>query len=95
MAKVNWMDVEMDKNPDVMIIDIGYVNDEPARNRADEIFALGIGKKNLVCGPSAGKLRIHMNIPKSKQKMILAALPIQAKKSWFGATHSYLGKGKS
>jgi len=87
---VDWMDVEMSKKVDVVIVDIGYVNDESARNRADEIFALGIGKKNLIWGPSTGSPRIHMNIPKSKVAKIMKALPIQAKKTWFGATHSYL-----
>lgn len=86
---VNWMDVEMFKK-DVVIVDIGYVTDESARNRADKIFALGIGKKNLVWGPSTGQPRIHMHIPKSKVSKIMKALPIQAKKTWFGATHSYL-----
>ena len=74
---------------DVMIIDIGYVTDESARNRADELFALGISKKNLVWGPSTGDPRIHICIPKSKIKKVLGALPISDKKTWFGATHSY------
>lgn len=80
----------MDEDPDVMIIDIGYANDESARNRADEIFALGISKKNLIWGPSTGQIRIHINIPKTKQKMLMEKLPISTKKTYFGATHSYL-----
>ena len=87
---VDWMDVEMSKKVDVVIVDIGYVNDESARNRADKIFALGIGRKNLIWGPSTGSPRIHINIPKSKVEKTMKALPIQAKKTWFGATHSYL-----
>jgi len=85
----NWMDVEMDNKTDVMIIDIGYVNEESARNRADAIFALGISKRNLVWGPSTVQPRIHIRIPKAKQKMVLEKLPISTKKTWFGATHSY------
>ena len=85
----NWMDVEMDKK-DIMIIDCGYVTDKDARNRADEIFDMGIGKKNLRWGASTGDPRIHIYIPKTKVKKILIALPISNKKTWFGATHSYL-----
>lgn len=85
----DWMDVEMDKKEDVMIIDIGYVTDESARNRADEIFALGVGKKNLIWGPSTGDPRIHMTIPKTKREKVMSSLPISNKKTWFGATHSY------
>ncbi|HEG44076.1 MAG TPA: hypothetical protein ENH94_08510 [Phycisphaerales bacterium] len=88
MKTPDWMDVEMDK-ADVMIIDIGYVTEQSSRDRADKIFALGIGKKNLVWGPSTGGPRIHIHIPKSKRKKVLVTLPISDKVTWFGATHSY------
>ena len=91
MAKPNWLDVEAGKT-DVMIIDIGYVTDESARNRADELFAFGIGKQNLVWGPSTGDPRIHIHIPKSKREKVLSTFPIENKKTWFGATHSYKAK---
>jgi len=87
---VDWMDVEMSEKVDVVIVDIGYVTEESARNRADELFALGIGKKNLIWGPSTVAPRIHIHIPKTKITKIMKALPIQEKKTWFGATHSYL-----
>lgn len=87
---VDWMDVEMSKKADVVIVDIGYLNEESARNRADKIFALGISKKNLILGSSTGQPRIHINIPKTKVTKVMDALPIQTKKTWFGATHSYL-----
>ena len=90
MAKKNWMDVEIDKNPDVVIIDCGYVTSQKARDHADAIFALGVSKKNLVWGASTGIARIHINIPQTKVKKIMAALPISDKKTWFGATHSYV-----
>jgi len=86
---IDWMDVEMDKK-DIVVVDIGYVTDESARNRADEFFALGIGTKNLIWGPTTGDPRIHIHIPKSKVAKIMSALPIKTKKTWFGATHSYL-----
>lgn len=92
MSKVpSWMDAEPLDGSDVsvIIIDIGYVTDESARNRADEIFALGVGKKNLIWGPSTGDPRIHLHIPKTKKDKVFAALPITDKKTWFGATHSY------
>lgn len=92
--KADWMTVEMDKDPKVMIVDCGYVNEPSARDRADAIFALGISRSNLIWGPSTGQPRIHINIPKTKQKAIIEALPISSKKSWFGATHSYLGEEK-
>ena len=87
----DWMDAEpLDGcDVDVIIVDIGYVKDEAARNRADEIFALGVGKKNLIRGPSTAGGRIHMHIPKTKKKKVFSALPISDKKTWFGATHSY------
>ena len=91
----SWMDVEMSKDPDVMIIDCGYVNEESARNRADTVFALGISRRNLTWGPSTGSVRIHISIPKTKQSMVKQALPISDKKTWFGATHSYLNYPES
>ena len=90
MATQNWMNVEMDKDPDVMIIDCGYVTKESARNHADAIFDLGISKRNLTWGPSTSDLRVHVSIPKTKQKMVKESLPISDKKTWFGATHSWL-----
>ena len=86
---VNWMDVEIDEK-DIIIVDVGYINDESARNRADKIFALGVGKKNLIWGPSTGAPRIHIHIPKTKVPKIMKALPIKSQKTWFGATHSFL-----
>lgn len=85
-----WMDVEMNKK-DIMVVDCGYVTEKKARNRADEIFAQGVGKKNLIPGPSTGNPRIHIHIPKTKIRKVVAALKISNKKTWFGATHSYLG----
>lgn len=84
-----WMEVEMDKK-DIVVVDCGYVNEQDARDRADKIFALGVGKKNLAWGPSTRERRIHILIPKVKVKKILGALPIKCEKTWFGATHSYL-----
>ena len=89
MSKTDWMDVEVDKNKDTMIIDIGYVNEESARNRADEIFALGVGRGNLIWGPTTGEARIHISIPKTKQKKVLSLPGVSDKKTWYGATHSY------
>jgi len=85
----DWMDIEMYKK-DVIIIDLGYITDEAARNRADEIIALGVGKRNLVAGPSTGSPRLHICIPSTKRKRIFEALPISDKKTWFGANYSYL-----
>ena len=90
--KTNWMDVEMADKPNVVVVDIGYLNDETARNRAYEIFALGVGRQNLIWGPSTGQMRIHIAIPKTKFTKVMAALPIQAEKTWFGSTHRYHAK---
>ena len=84
-----WMRVEMDK-ADIVVVDCGYVSEQDARDRADEIFALGVGKKNLSWGPSTREPRIHIMIPKNKTDKVLSALPILHTKSWYGATHSYL-----
>lgn len=81
----SWFEVEAEKK-NIVVIDCGYINDEAARNRADRILNLGIGRRNLECGPSN---RIFVKIPKSKQSMIFKSLPIGGK-SWFGATNSYL-----
>lgn len=91
---VNWMDVEMEKTPGIVIVDMGYINDESTRNRADKILALGVSSKNLILAPSAGSPRLHFHIPKTKVAKVMDALPIQAEKTWFGATHSYLGKNE-
>ena len=88
--KKNWMDVEMDNNQDVVIVDCGYVTSQKARDHADAIFALGVSKSNLLWGPTSGDPRIHLNIPKTKVEKVMAALPISTKKTWFGATHSYI-----
>lgn len=88
-----WMDVEIDKN-DIVVVDCGYAKKESARNRADKIFALGVGKKNLAWGPSTRGHRIHIHIPKSKVEKVLSALPISDGKSWYGATHSFLAESE-
>lgn len=85
-----WMRVEMEKE-DIVVIDCGYLSEQGARDRADEIMAIGVGKSNLASGPTGGNdPRIHIHIPPSKVKKVLGALPISNKKTWFGATHSYL-----
>ena len=91
---IDWMDVEMMKDAAVMIVDIGYVTDESARNRADEVFALGIGRANLRWAPSTGDPRIHILIPKTKQSKAREMLTISDEKTWFGATHSFTGKDR-
>ena len=85
-----WMRVEIDKE-NIVVIDCGYLEEQAARDRADQIFALGIGKKNLSWGPSTKEPRIHILIPAQKVKRVLSALPIKTEKTWYGATHSYLG----
>lgn len=87
-----WMDVENGNPNGLVVVDCGYVNDKDSRDRADRIFALGVGKSNLRWGPSTSNPRIHIIIPTKKKDKIFGALPISDKKSWFGATHSYLGK---
>lgn len=82
-----WMDVELGKQ-NIVVVDCGCVDDEGARNRADEIINLGIGKKNIELGPPN---RIFIKIPNTKQKKVFDALPISEEKTWFGATHSYVG----
>lgn len=84
-----WMRVEMYKE-DIVVVDIGYAHEKDTRCRADQICALGIGKKNFTFGPSMGRYRIHVLIPPKKVKKILEMLPISDKKTWYGATHSYL-----
>ena len=87
-----FMEVEGDKDADCMIIDIGFVTDEAARNRADQLIAAGIGRQNLIWGPSDGDPRIHLRIPATKRKKILEEFPgIKNKKTWFGANYSWLG----
>jgi len=83
------MRVEMDKE-DIVVVDCGYVSEQGARDRADQIFALGVAKRNLHWGPSTKGDRIHILIPKTKVAKIMSALPIETGKLWFGATHNYL-----
>ena len=84
-----WMRVEM-CNEDIVVVDCGNANEQNSRDRANEIFALGVGKKNLAWGPSTCEPRIHILIPTKKVGKVMAALPISDKKTWYGATHSYL-----
>ena len=85
-----WMRVEIDKEENIAVVDCGYANEQAARDRADEIFALGVGKKNLSWGPSTKEPRIHILIPPQKVQKVFAAVAISEKKTWYGATHSYL-----
>jgi len=80
-----------------MIVDCGYLHEQKARDRADQIFALGVSRRNLIFGPSSGRgmARLHIRIPKLKQAAVTKALRISDKKTWFGATHSLLGDAKS
>jgi hypothetical protein len=95
-TKNAWMEVECQVPPkDLIIVDCGYVNEQDARDRADRIFALGVSRMNLVLGPSTLAPRIHVRIPKTKIAAVLNALPISHTKTWFGATHSFLGKQQS
>ena len=86
------MDVEMDKNADVIIVDLGYLTEQAARDRADALLAAGVSKRNLIWGPSTAEQRIHINIPPRKQQKILSQFPIEKKKTWFGANYSWLTK---
>ena len=81
--------VEIDK-ADIVVVDCGYVSEQGARDRADQIFTLGVGRSNLSWGPSTKGGRIHILIPKSKVKRVMSALPISDRKTWYGATHSFL-----
>lgn len=84
-----WMKVEMDKK-NIVVVDCGYASKQESRDRADQIFALGVGKCNLAWGPTTGPdLRIHIYVPPNKVKKVLAALPIVDTKTWFGANHSF------
>lgn len=90
MMAWEWMDVECENKKDVMIIDLGYLGDEKARNRADRFIESEIGKKNIILFPSPGVPRIHIKIPKTKQKMILNRFSVKKIKTYFGANYSYL-----
>lgn len=88
-----WMRVEMFKEKDIVVVDCGYASEQLSRDRADKIFTLGVGKKNFEWGATSGPdPRIHILIPPTKVKKVLAALPITDRKTWFGATHSFKGE---
>jgi hypothetical protein len=86
-----FLSIETEDRPtDLVIVDCGYVTDQGARARADAIFLLGISRRNLIWGASTMAPRICIRLPKTKIKQAMEALPISDKKTWFGATHSFL-----
>lgn len=89
MAKATalWMDVEMDK-ADVMVVDCGYLADKAARDRADKLFAAGIGKScmSIELYPH----RIFIKVPASKREAITRRFrSVVAGKIHFGSTHHW------
>ena len=74
--------------PSMVLIDIGNVNDQAARDRADKVIAAGVGKKNLSI---EGFNRIFIRIPPKKVAAILAAFPqIEQGSTYYQSTHNWL-----
>ena len=74
--------------PPMMLIDLGCVNDQAARDRADRIRATGLGKKNISL---EGYDRIFVRIPPKKVVAILAAFPaIKEGATYYQSTHNWL-----
>lgn len=83
-----WMSVEVYKDPNVFVLDCGYLEDQEARDRADKVFAFGVGRNNLSLELSPA--RIYISIPKSKRTSLLTAFPeIKAGKVHWGSTHHF------
>jgi hypothetical protein len=79
---------KQDGEPPMVLIDLGYVNDQAARDRADRLLAAGIGKRNLSL---EGFNRLFIRIPPSKVAAILAAFPeIKKGTSYWQSTHNWL-----
>lgn len=70
------------------IVDIGPLNDQAARDRADKLFE-HVSRRNLMIAGGVG--RILMRIPPTKVKKVLLAFPeITAKCTYSWCTHSWL-----
>lgn len=79
-----------DDNPNgELVIDCGPLEEESARDRADLLFAFGIGKKSMFWGPSTGSPRIFFQIHKSKHNKVLESFPLVEKPWFWGSTHRF------
>ena len=88
MSRPFWELVEMERVPGIIVVDCGYANDQDARDRADALLAVGVGKRNLqVFGGLGG--RILIRIPPRIWPRIRAAFPIVAGRAYYGSTHHW------
>jgi hypothetical protein len=72
--------------PKPVIVDLGYLDDQSARDHADALMAYGIPNRRFSI---EGNNRLMVEIPKSKVSGVLGAFPIKEGSKYFGTTHHW------
>lgn len=92
MSKLGlMMDRVLDPESVPTLIDLGYIRDRAARDRADALVAHGISRRNLSI---EGHGRLLMKCPKRKTKSALEKFPIVKGSTYWQCTHHWLGLGQ-
>lgn len=71
-----------------ILVDLGNVNDQATRDRADAISAAGISRKNFSC---EGNARLLLKLPPKKADVIFGAFPIVLGSTYWQTTHHWRG----
>lgn len=72
--------------PKPVIVDLGYLENQNARDHADALMAHGIAKSRFSI---EGHNRLMVEIPKSKVAGVMEAFPIKEGSTYFGTTHHW------
>ena len=71
---------------EIVILDCGYLDELEARERAEQLRNLGIGKRNFRLELNN---RLFVHVPPIKVDRIMAALPIKEGARYWGSTHHF------
>ncbi|EYR81789.1 hypothetical protein [Shinella sp. DD12] len=72
--------------PKPVIVDLGYLENQDARDHADALMAHGIAKSRFSI---EGHNRLMVEIPQSKVPGVMEAFPIKEGSTYFGTTHHW------
>jgi len=77
-----WMDLACEE--DVMIVDLGYADEQSSWDKAVRLKNSGIGKRNFRIEPIN---RLCVSVPKTKRAKVLNEFSITNEIKYFGTTH--------
>ena len=77
-----------DDGDEMLLVDLGYVNDRRARDRADAIRAFGIGRQNFSI---EGNARLMFRVPPTKARRLFDEFPIVPGSTYWRSTHHWRG----